>query len=224
MKIILVGAPGAGKGTQAHLITKHYKIPQISTGDMLRTVVKENNPLGNKVQKIMNKGGLVSDEVIIQLVKDRIKKEDCKNGFLFDGFPRTMPQATAIWREGIKIDHIIEIDVSDEEIIRRLSGRRIHPPSGRIYHIMYNPPKLAGYDDITGEPLIQRKDDTEEVIKKRLEVYHAQTRPLIEFYKNFRHYFGTDGPHYSKISGEKSVEEVYQELNTLLIQIFHPIS
>jgi adenylate kinase len=217
MRIILLGAPGVGKGTQAQLISKNFMIPQISTGDMLRTAVKENSPLGIVAKRIMDEGRLISDEIIIQLVQERIRKKDCANGFLFDGFPRTLPQAQAIQSEGILLDHVIEIQVDDEEIIRRLSGRRIHARSGRIYHIDYNPPKVAGRDDLTGEPLVQRDDDIEETVRKRLKVYYEQTRPVVEFYKNLSH--AENGrPHYSVISGVGQVKHIYQEIDCILRQ------
>ncbi|MBQ12954.1 MAG: adenylate kinase [Gammaproteobacteria bacterium] len=182
MRIILLGAPGAGKGTQAQFITEKFAIPQISTGDMLRAAVKSRTALGLQVDEVMTSGGLVTDEIIIALVKERIQDPDCENGFLFDGFPRTIPQAAALVEAGVAIDVVLEIDVSDEEIVKRLSGRRVHPDSGRVYHILYNPPKVENLDDVSGEPLIQRKDDTEDTIGNRLSVYHEQTEPLVEFY------------------------------------------
>jgi adenylate kinase len=217
MKIILLGAPGAGKGTQAHKIARDFGLPQISTGDMLRTAVKENNPLGVAAKHIMDQGGLVSDEIIIQLVQDRICHPDCQPGFLLDGFPRTINQAQAISSLGIEIDHVIEIDVPDEEIIKRLSGRRVHPRSGRVYHVTYNQPQVPGKDDITGEPLIQRDDDDEETIRKRLDIYHTQTRPLIEFYKKLSENSSDGKPHYSKISGQQNVEGVFQNIAEVLV-------
>jgi adenylate kinases len=185
MKIILLGPPGAGKGTQAQFICERYGIPQISTGDMLRAAVKAGTELGKKAQDIMTSGGLVSDDIIIGLVKERIQESDCKNGFLFDGFPRTIPQAEALVEAGIEIDRVVEIAVEDEEIVSRLSGRRVHEASGRVYHIDHNPPKNEGLDDETGEALIQRDDDKEDTIRNRLHVYHEQTEPLVSFYKNF---------------------------------------
>lgn len=182
MRVILLGAPGAGKGTQAKFIVETFGIPQISTGDMLRAAVKAESPLGLKVKDIMDSGGLVSDDIIIDLVKERIGQNDCKNGFLFDGFPRTIPQAEALRESGVDIDHVLEIDVDDEEIVSRLAGRRVHESSGRVYHLKYNPPKIDGKDDDTGEPLIQRKDDQEATVRKRLELYHDQTKPLVEYY------------------------------------------
>lgn len=184
MRVILLGAPGAGKGTQAQFIMEKYGIPQISTGDMLRAAVKAQTTLGLEAKKVMDGGGLVSDELIIGLVKDRIKEADCENGFLFDGFPRTIPQAEALIEENIVIDAVVEIDVDDEEIVKRLSGRRVHEASGRVYHVVFNPPKDDGLDDVTGEALVQRADDTEETVSKRLGIYHDQTKPLIGFYSS----------------------------------------
>ena len=183
MRIILLGAPGAGKGTQAQFLTKKYNIPQISTGDMLRAAIKEGTELGKAAKAAMDAGQLVSDDIIIGLVKERIAQDDCKNGYLLDGFPRTLPQADAVTNAGIKIDAVIEIDVPDEEIVKRMSGRRAHLASGRTYHVIYNPPKVEGKDDITGEDLVQRDDDKEEVVKERLKTYHDQTEPLIDYYK-----------------------------------------
>jgi adenylate kinase len=183
MKIILLGAPGAGKGTQAQFLMEKYGIPQISTGDMLRAAVKAGTELGKQAKQVMDSGGLVTDDIIIGLVKERIKEDDCKNGYLFDGFPRTIPQAQALQEQGIDIDAVIEIEVEDEEIVKRLSGRRVHPGSGRVYHVIYNPPKEEGKDDETGEALIQRDDDKEETVRKRLEIYHEQTEPLVGFYR-----------------------------------------
>lgn len=183
MRVILLGAPGAGKGTQAKLIMEKLGIPQISTGDMLRAAVAAGTSLGLKVKDIMASGGLVSDDLIIALVKERITQTDCANGFLFDGFPRTIPQAEAMIRENVQIDRVIEIDVPDEDIVKRLSGRRVHEGSGRVYHVEHNPPKVAGFDDVTGEPLIQRPDDTEATVRTRLHVYHDQTKPLVDFYQ-----------------------------------------
>src|SRR5687768_830441 len=185
MRIILLGAPGAGKGTQAEYLRETFGIPQISTGDMLRKAVQEGSELGKQVKSVMEKGGLVSDDIIIALIKERISRSDCKNGFLFDGFPRTIPQAQALIDAGIDIDVVLEIVVPDEEIVRRLSGRRVHEKSGRIYHIDNKPPKNTGKDDITGEPLMQREDDKESTVRNRLDVYHSQTKPLVNFYKQF---------------------------------------
>ena len=203
-----MGGPGAGKGTQAGYIKERFGIPQISTGDMLRAAVKEGTELGILARKIMDEGGLVPDDIIIALVKARIAQPDCNKGFLFDGFPRTIPQADAMKAAGVPIKFVIEIDVSDEEIIRRLSGRRVHPTSGRIYHVIYNPPKADGRDDLTAEPLIQRDDDKEETIRKRLEIYHAQTEPLVEYYSSWSADGGEDAPKYVKISGAGSVEDI----------------
>ena len=184
MRVILLGPPGAGKGTQAQFICEHYAIPQISTGDMLRAAVKAESELGLQVKEVMTSGGLVSDEIIIALVKERIKEADCVNGFLFDGFPRTIPQAEALQEAGVTIDKVLEIAVADEEIVSRMSGRRVHEASGRTYHVVNNPPKQEGVDDVTGEPLVQREDDQEDTVRKRLSVYHEQTKPLVNFYKS----------------------------------------
>ena len=206
MRVILLGAPGAGKGTQAVFITKQFGIPQISTGDMLRAAVKAESPLGLKVKHVMATGGLVSDDIIIDLIKERITADDCANGFLFDGFPRTIPQAEALREAGVEIDHVIEIAVEDEEIVARVAGRRMHPASGRTYHDLHNPPKVAGKDDETGEDLIQREDDKEETVRHRLSVYHSQTKPLIAFYQDLAAANGT--PKYSAIAGVGSVEQI----------------
>ena len=186
MRLILLGAPGAGKGTQATFICERFGVPQISTGDMLRAAVKAGSELGLKAKKVMDAGGLVSDDLIIGLVKDRISQEDCKNGFLFDGFPRTIPQAEAMVSAGVEIDHVVEIAVEDDEIVSRLSGRRVHPGSGRVYHVEFNRPTQDGLDDVTGDPLVQRDDDTEETVRKRLQIYQEQTSPLIDFYQNMQ--------------------------------------
>jgi adenylate kinase len=208
MRLILLGAPGAGKGTQATFICQKYGIPQISTGDMLRAAVKAGTPLGLAAKKVMDSGALVGDDVIIGLVKERIAQPDCAKGFLFDGFPRTIPQADAMKAAGVKLDYVLEIDVPFEAIIERMSGRRSHTASGRTYHVKFNPPKSAGLDDITGEPLIQRDDDKEETVKKRLEVYAAQTRPLVEYYANWAKADPVNAPKYRAISGMGSVEEI----------------
>lgn len=205
MRLILLGAPGAGKGTQAHYITEKYGIPQISTGDMLRAAVKAGTELGLKAKEVMDAGGLVSDDIIIGLVKERIAEPDCANGFLFDGFPRTIPQAQAMVEEGVNIDHVVEIAVEDEEIVARLSGRRVHPGSGRVYHVIHNPPRQDGVDDETGEPLVQRDDDQEDTVRKRLEVYHSQTSPLVDFYQNMT---GNEAPAYHRVPGVGSVEDI----------------
>lgn len=208
MRVILLGAPGAGKGTQAQFIMEKFGIPQISTGDMLRAAVKAGTPLGLEAKKVMDSGGLVSDEIIIGLVKERIAEDDCSNGFLFDGFPRTIPQAQALVDAGINIDFVVELDVADEEIIERLSGRRVHPGSGRVYHVRYNPPSEEGKDDVTGEDLIQRDDDKEETVRKRLEVYQSQTRPLVGFYQEQAGAGGDNGPTYVSIAGTGSVDDI----------------
>lgn len=208
MRVILLGAPGAGKGTQAQFISEKYGIPQISTGDMLRAAVKAGTPLGLKVKEVMSSGGLVSDETIIALIQERIQDQDCANGFLFDGFPRTIPQAEALKSNGIKIDSVVEINVDDEEIIGRLSGRRVHEASGRVYHIKYNAPKVEGKDDETGEPLIQREDDTEATVRKRLDVYHAQTAPLIEYYQGWAKEDPENAPVYVAVQGVGTVEDI----------------
>ncbi len=208
MRIILLGGPGAGKGTQAKYITERYSIPQISTGDMLRAAVKAGTPLGQEAKKIMDAGGLVSDEIILGLVKDRIQQPDCKNGFLFDGFPRTIPQAESLKSQGVDIDAVVEIDVDDSEIIKRMSGRRVHLASGRTYHVVFNPPKAEGKDDVTGEDLIQRDDDQEDTVRKRLDVYHEQTEPLVQFYSSWAESGEGHAPKYVKVAGVGSVEEI----------------
>ncbi len=205
MRLILLGAPGAGKGTQAQYITEKYGIPQISTGDMLRAAVKAQTELGLQAKEVMDAGGLVSDDIIIGLVKERITEDDCAAGFLFDGFPRTIPQAQAMVEAGVSIDHVVEIAVDDEEIVARLSGRRVHPGSGRVYHVIHNPPAVEGVDDETGEALVQRDDDQEDTVRKRLEVYHSQTSPLIDFYENMD---GGDAPAYHRVEGVGSVEQI----------------
>lgn len=202
MRVILLGAPGAGKGTQAKFIMEAFGIPQISTGDMLRSAVKAGTPLGLKVKDIMSSGGLVSDDIIIDLVKERISQADCKDGFLLDGFPRTIPQAEALTASGIEIDHVLEIFVDDEEIVSRLSGRRVHEASGRVYHIEHNPPKVEGVDDETGEPLIQRDDDKEDTVRNRLSVYHEQTEPLVDYYKKF------ETIAYARVDGVGSLDDI----------------
>ena len=208
MRLILLGPPGAGKGTQAGFITQAYGIPQISTGDMLRAAVKAGTPLGLAAKKVMDAGQLVSDDIIIGLVKERLKQPDCGRGYLFDGFPRTIPQADAMKAAGVALDYVLEIDVPDDEIILRMSGRRVHPASGRIYHVKFNPPKVEGRDDQTGEPLVQRDDDREETVKKRLEVYRAQTRPLVDYYGKWAASGGAQAPRYRKISGLGPVDEI----------------
>ena len=207
-RIILLGPPGAGKGTQAQIITKEFNIPQISTGDMLRAAIKEGTELGKQAKSIMDAGGLVSDDLIINLVKARIAQPDCANGCIFDGFPRTIPQAQALADAGVHIDNVVEIAVPDEDIVSRLSGRRSHPASGRVYHVVYNPPKVEGKDDETGEELVQRDDDKEDTVRKRLDVYQAQTRPLVDYYSNWAATGDAAAPKYRKISGVGSVDEI----------------
>ncbi len=208
MRLILLGGPGAGKGTQANYIKDKYSIPQISTGDMLRAAVKAGTDLGKEAKGYMDAGGLVPDEVIIGLVKERIKEQDCEQGFLFDGFPRTIPQADAMKDAGVPIDAVVDIHVPDEEIIKRMSGRRAHLASGRTYHVIFNPPKVEGKDDATGEPLVQRDDDKEEVVKKRLDVYHDQTEPLIDYYKKWEATGEAGAPQYIRVEGVGKVEEI----------------
>ncbi|MEW6562085.1 MAG: adenylate kinase [Pseudomonadota bacterium] len=208
MRLILLGAPGAGKGTQANFIKEKFNIPQISTGDMLRAAVKAGTPLGVAAKKIMDAGGLVSDDIIINLVKERIKEADCANGFLFDGFPRTIPQAEAMKEAGVQIDYVVEIRVDDNEIIQRMSGRRVHLASGRTYHVVFNPPKVEGKDDVTGEELVQRQDDHEDTVKKRLAVYHEQTSPLVDYYSNWADSGEAKAPRYVLIPGVGSVENI----------------
>ena len=208
MRLILLGPPGAGKGTQAAFICRQFGIPQISTGDMLRAAVKAGTPLGVEAKKVMDSGALVGDDIIIGLVKERITQPDCAKGFLFDGFPRTIPQADAMKAAGVKLDAVLEIDVPDASIIERMSGRRVHPASGRSYHVKFNPPKVAGKDDMTGEDLIQRGDDLEDTVRKRLEVYHSQTRPLVEYYSNWAKTGAADAPKYRAVSGTGTVDEI----------------
>lgn len=215
MRIILLGPPGAGKGTQAQLICQRYQIPQISTGDMLRAAIREGSALGQQAKSVMDAGGLVSDELIIGLVKDRLTQPDCVNGCIFDGFPRTIPQAEALEKAGVAIDHVIEIDVPDEEIVKRLSGRRQHANSGRVYHLVYNPPKQEGLDDLTGEPLVQRPDDQEETIRRRLVSYHQETEQLVGFYQA-RARSGQNAPSYDKLNGLDDIEQVKAKLFAVL--------
>ena len=212
MRLILLGPPGAGKGTQAAFIKERFGIPQISTGDMLRAAVKAGTPLGLAAKKVMDAGGLVSDDIIIGLVKDRLREPDTANGYLFDGFPRTIPQADAMKHAGVAIDVVLEIDVPDTDIIDRMSGRRVHPASGRTYHVRFNPPKVAGRDDLTGEPLIQRDDDKEETVRKRLEVYRNQTRPLVEYYAKWAATGDPAAPRYLRVEGRGTVEEIKQRV------------
>lgn len=214
MKLMLLGGPGAGKGTQALRLIERYKIPQISTGDMLRAAIAQGSKLGMDAKKIMEAGGLVSDDIIIGLVKERLSQADCKKGFLFDGFPRTLVQANALLEAGINLDFVIEIAVDDEEIIKRISGRRIHQPSGRVYHITNQPPKVPGLDDETNEPLIQRDDDKEETIRKRLQVYHQQTAPLIQFYK--KEYKEKGKPVFDTVQGTGSVDNIFSRITTII--------
>lgn len=208
MRLILLGAPGAGKGTQATFIKERFNIPQISTGDMLRAAVKAGTPLGLAAKKVMDAGGLVSDDIIIGLVKDRLTQSDCANGYLFDGFPRTIPQADALKEAGVQLDYVLEIDVPDEAIIERMSGRRVHPGSGRTYHVAFNPPKVAGQDDVTGEALIQRDDDKEETVMKRLAVYHEQTKVLVNYYTKWAQSGIAGAPQYRRIAGVGPVESI----------------
>jgi adenylate kinase len=216
MRLILLGGPGAGKGTQAGFITKKYAIPQISTGDMLRAAVKAGTQMGNAAKKVMDAGLLVSDEIIIGLVKERVAQPDCARGFLFDGFPRTIPQADAMKAVGVKLDHVVEIAVDDAAIIERMSGRRVHIASGRTYHVKFNPPEVPGVDDDTGESLVQRVDDKEETVKKRLDVYHAQTEPLIAYYNNWAATGDAEAPRYHKVDGQGQVEEVRDRIFAVL--------
>lgn len=214
MRIILLGAPGAGKGTQAHFITTRFGVPQISTGDMLRAAVKAESPLGLQVKEVMASGGLVTDEIIIALVKERITQPDCVNGFLFDGFPRTIPQAQAMEDADIAIDVVIDIAVDDEEIVKRLSGRRVHLDSGRVYHVEFNPPRKAGFDDVSGEPLIQREDDKEDTVRKRLRVYHEQTKPLVDFYQKLQDQ--GQGVRVVRLNGKDHVDTVREKIVSIL--------
>lgn len=216
MRIILLGAPGAGKGTQATFIKEKFNIPQISTGDMLRAAVKAGTPLGLEAKGHMDSGGLVPDAVIIGLVSERIKQADCANGFLFDGFPRTIPQADAMKAAGVMIDYVVEIDVPDSAIIERMSGRRSHPASGRTYHVKFNPPKVAGKDDVTGEDLVQREDDKEETVKKRLEVYHSQTKPLVEYYANWAKSGAAGAPKHVKVNGLGEMNSIRNNIFAVL--------
>ena len=216
MRIILLGPPGAGKGTQAKFINEKYAIPQISTGDMLRAAIKAGTELGVKVKHIMSSGGLVSDDLIVALVKERINRADCANGFLFDGFPRTIPQAEALIEAGIDIDYVVEIHVDDEEIVARLSGRRVHEASGRVYHVVNNPPQREGVDDVTGEPLVQRDDDREATVRNRLQVYHQHTRPLVDYYRKLAADNPDTAPKYARIEGVGSLQGVQQRLSEAL--------
>lgn len=212
MRLILLGGPGAGKGTQATFITEKYNIPQISTGDMLRAAAKAGTPLGLQAKKIMDSGSLVSDAIMVGLIKDRLQQEDCINGYLLDGFPRTIPQADALIQYGIVVDCVVEINVDDAEIVRRMSGRRAHLASGRTYHIEYNPPRTEGIDDVSGEPLVQREDDQEDTVKRRLKVYHQQTEPLINYYLNLANNAQPNAPAYVKIDGVDSVDSIKEQI------------
>lgn len=212
MRILLLGAPGVGKGTQAKLLTEKYGIPQISTGDMLRRAVAAGTELGQQAKVIMDAGGLVSDDIIINLVKERLTADDCKNGFLFDGFPRTLPQAEAMRESGVLIDYVVEIQVDDEEIVHRMSGRRVHPGSGRTYHVDYNPPKVANLDNETGEPLVQREDDKEATVRERLKVYHDLTKPLVSYYQQWAAGEAGGAPNYVTVSGVGTVDEVAKNI------------
>jgi adenylate kinase len=218
MRLILLGAPGAGKGTQAKFITEEFAIPQISTGDMLRSAVKAGSPLGAAAKKVMDSGGLVSDDIIIGLVKDRLKQDDCRNGYLFDGFPRTVPQADAMKEAGVALDYVVEIDVPDSAIIERMSGRRVHPASGRTYHVKFNPPKVAGKDDLSGEDLVQRDDDKEETVRKRLAIYHAQTKVLLGYYSRLAESGDPGAPVYRRVDGLGEVEQIRQRVFAALEQ------
>ena len=212
MKIILLGMPGAGKGTQARFLIERYRIPQVSTGDMLRAAIKEGTPLGTQAKTYIDRGALVPDDVVIELVKQRIAAPDCANGFIFDGFPRTLPQAESLRRSGIGVDYVVDIDVSDAEILRRLSGRRVHPASGRTYHVVFNPPRVPGRDDVTGESLVQRRDDTEETVRERIAIYYGQSRSLIEYYSKWHRSGDPRAPRYVRINGNGSVEEVRDQM------------
>lgn len=216
MRLMLLGGPGAGKGTQALRLVERYKIPQISTGDMLRAAIAQGTPTGMNAKKIMESGGLVSDDIIIALVKERLTNPDCKNGFLFDGFPRTIVQAEALKQAGIYLDNVIEIIVDDEEIIERISGRRIHQPSGRVYHIKNHPPVKPGIDDLTGEPLMQRDDDKEDTVRKRLQVYHSQTAPLVNYYKTWSENGSEGAPQFHSVQGSGDVEHIFKDIITAL--------
>jgi len=217
MRLILLGPPGAGKGTQANFIRKRFGIPQISTGDMLRAAAKAGTPLGKAAKQVIDAGQLVSDDIIIGLVRERLKQPDCKSGYLFDGFPRTIPQAEAMRNSGVDLNFVLEIEVGAEEIIRRLSGRRVHPASGRNYHLVFSPPKVPGKDDVTGEPLIQRDDDREETVRKRLEVYRHQTQPLVEYYSKWAAQGDARAPRYRKISGIGAVEDIRKRILAALV-------
>jgi len=216
MRLVLLGGPGAGKGTQALQLMKAFDIPQISTGDMLRTSIAAGSALGLSAKKIMDAGQLVSDEIMIGVVKERLALDDCRQGFLLDGFPRTIPQADALRQANIDLDHVVEIAVDDDEIVRRISGRRVHPASGRIYHVDYNPPKVSGFDDETGQPLVLRDDDKESIIRKRLQIYHEQTEPLIDYYQQWANESDPRAPLFHRVSGEGTVESIFQRILSVL--------
>ncbi|MDP3560677.1 MAG: adenylate kinase [Legionellaceae bacterium] len=216
MRLMLLGCPGAGKGTQALRLMKQFNIPQISTGDMLRAAIASGTSLGLSAKKIMDQGLLVSDDIMIALVAERLSQDDCRAGFLLDGFPRTIPQADALRKAHINIDHVVEIAVDDDEIVRRITGRRVHPASGRVYHVVFNPPKVNGLDDETGEPLVLRDDDREEIIRNRLEVYHNQTAPLIDYYESWYRTEATEAPLFHRISGEGSVDTIFERIMAVL--------
>lgn len=218
MRLILLGPPGAGKGTQAAFIKEYFDIPQISTGDMLRAAVKAGTPLGRQAKQVMDAGELVSDDLILALVEERVQQPDCTNGYLMDGFPRTIAQAEGMKQAGIEIDCVVELKADDGEIIRRMSGRRVHPDSGRTYHVEFNPPQKPGYDDVTGEPLLQRDDDSEETVRKRLDVYHEQTEPLVNYYKKWLETKAAGAPQYIEIDGMQSVDEVRKDVMQALEQ------
>jgi len=212
MRIILLGMPGAGKGTQARFLMEKYGIPQISTGDMLRASIKNGTPLGAQARSYMDRGALVPDEIVIALVQERVTAKDCRQGFIVDGYPRTIPQGEALRSAGIDIDFVLNIDVSDEEILRRMSGRRVHPASGRSYHVVFNPPRAAGTDDVSGEPLVQRVDDKEETVRKRIATFHAQTKPLVEYYSRWAQSGDAHAPRYARIDGNGAVEHIRDRL------------
>ena len=216
MRLVLLGGPGAGKGTQALRLMNMFNIPQISTGDMLRAAIAAGSPLGLSAKKIMDVGQLISDDIMIGLVKERLALDDCRQGFLLDGFPRTIPQADALKQAGIDLDHVIEVAVDDNEIVRRISGRRVHPASGRVYHLQYNPPQNAGFDDATGDALIQRDDDKESIIRKRLEIYHEQTEPLVEYYRQWGMQHDVHSPAFHRISGEGSVDAIFERILSVI--------
>lgn len=216
MRLVLLGAPGAGKGTQAQFICEQFGIPQISTGDMLRAAIKAGTPLGIEAKKVMDAGSLVSDEIIVGLVRERLTQDDCRAGYLFDGFPRTLPQAEAMKSVGADVDFVLEIDVADAEIIKRMSGRRVHPASGRTYHLVFNPPKVAGKDDVTGDELVQRADDNEETVRRRLAVYHAQTLPLIDYYQKWAATGDARAPKFRTVAGVGNIDEIRQAVVSAL--------